>query len=817
MFIQKNYPKIYLVFALLALCIVGRAQVQPSDSFKIDYIHPAEYEIGAVRFEGLNLYDPTILLMLTGLYPGELIEIPSEKFSLSIKRLWEQGYLNDLHVAVDSTAGKKIYLKIKGVEVLRVSRFIISGLKKTDRGKLEEKLKPFIGKPCDGQFSFDVLQLITDYFTEKGYYQPQIKQRLQPDPTLAGKFIYYFDISPGRKVKIDKIIWIGNSELSDRRLRKAMKNCRQKNWSNLFKPSKFDKEGYEKDKKALIALYHSQGLRDAEIVKDSIYLTSANGLTLELTIAEGKKYYLRNISWVGNTKYSTDTLNSILGVKKGDIYSQAAIEKAIYMSPGGNNVSSLYLDQGYLFFSITPVETGFSGDSIDIELRVHEGAKAIINKIIITGNTKTNNHVILREIYTKPGQLFNRTDLMLSQQALIRLGYFEPDKIQAKPIPDITTGLVDIEYIVVEKPSDQITLSGGIGAGKLVGTLGLTLTNVALKDVFNKKAWKPYPVGNGQIVSLSAQANGRSFQTYNLSVTEPWLGGKKPNSFTGGLMYNHQQSGDTNRFSAWGFSIGLGSRWKKPDAYFNSFYSLNLFKYYSKNWPGIPFNGDAYNVNVGITIGRNSVDANDYPMWGSNLSVGVQATPPWSLISGKTNSRLIEYHKWKADLSWFFNPGGKFVLNAAAHVGYLGRYNVNMAASAFERFNVGGVQLAGANLVGVEFINLRGYANGSLSPTSGSAFYNKFALELRHPILMNKESRLTVYGLVFAEAGNAWNPGTFNDVFALKRSVGAGIRLNLPILGLIGFDYGYGFDNAAIPGYTGRKGQWHFIIGKYLN
>lgn len=823
------------------------------DSIKLDYGTPKEYEIGGITVTGAQYYDKGIIVMLTGLAVGDKIDVPGEKLSTAIENLWKQGLFGDIQILAQKVEGNKIFLEIKIEERPRLSQYSFRGIKKADQDKIRDKLKLIRDKIVNDEVLLSTENLIKEYYRDKGYYDTQVTISQRPDTTLPNKVILDIYVKTNNKVKINKINIIGNTLVSDGQIRRKLKDTKEKKWYNLFSTSKFIEENFKKDQQAILDLYNEKGFRDAAIIKDTVYRYDGKTLNIDLVIEEGHKYYFRNISWVGNTKYSSDTLARVLGVKKGDIYNQTVLEGSLFSSPNGTDVSSLYMDIGYLFFNITPVEVGVVGDSIDFEMRMYEGKPAIINKITIVGNTKTSDHVILRELRTKPGQLFRRSDIILTQRELAQLGYFDPQALQVNPKPDPVNGTVDIEYVVAEKPSDQIELSGGWGAGRLVGTLGVTFNNFSTRNMFKKGAWRPLPAGDGQRLSIRAQTNGIYYQSYNLSFTEPWLGGRKPNSLTASIYYNAQSNGlsksDPGRvgLSTLGFSLGFGTRWKRPDNYFNAFYTFGL-QYYDNNNYISQIKGKSLSASFGINISRNSIDQPIYPREGSNISFSLQFTPPWSLrvkdghlgfkdYSYDTDNtdvyKLVEYHKWKLDFTWYHSLVGKLVLSARAHFGYLGYYNSSIGSTIFERFIVGGSGINNYNFVGAEIIALRGYqdnlvsgnANGPygtsnpeysrplLKQSDGSALYNRFVLELRYPVSLNPQA--TIFGVAFLEGGNAWNRIRDYNPFNIKRSAGVGVRVFLPMFGMLGLDYGYGFDRLEnIPTTQQQRGNIHFIIGQ---
>ncbi len=831
---MKNKALLYISLLTVAFWLLLPTQTQAQitiggDSLILDYSNPKEYEIAAINVEGVQYYDKGIIVMLSGLAIGDKIDVPGEKLSTAIQNLWKQGLFGDIAIEANKIEGSKIFLTLRLEERPRLSRFAFKGIKRSEADKLRDKIKLIRDKVVNDELLVSTTNLVKDYYKDKGYYDTEVNITQTPDSSLNNKVVLVINIKQNKKIKINKINIIGNELIADGKIRRKLKDTKEKKWYSLFSTSKFIDENYRKDKQKIIDLYNEQGFRDAAIVKDSVYRFDDRTLNIDIIVEEGRKYYFRNITWVGNTKYSSDTLSRVLGIKKGDVYNQSTLEGSLFSSPNGTDVSSLYMDMGYLFFSVTPVEVNVVGDSIDFEMRIYEGKPAIINKITIVGNTKTNDHVILREILTKPGQLFRRSDIISTQRFLAQLGYFDPEQLQVNPKPDPVNGTVDIEYVVAEKPSDQIELSGGWGAGRLVGTLGVTFNNFSARNMFKKGMWRPLPAGDGQRLSIRGQTNGVFFQSYNVSFTEPWLGGRKPNSLTVSLFHTAQSNGfgknDVNRVSlgTTGGSIGLGTRWKRPDNYFNAFYQLNV-QYYDNNKFVSGISSKSLEASIGFTLSRNSVDQPIYPREGSNISFSVSVTPPWSLTSnsGKLGwrnfdndddrYRLVEYHKWKFDLTWYHSIVGKLVLNARAHLGYLGNYNPNIGTSLFQRFQVGGSGISNFNLIGTEIVALRGYPDGSVSAPGGSAMFNRYILELRYPVSLNPQA--TVFGLAFIEGGNTWDRiGQFNP-FDIKRAAGVGVRVFFPMFGMLGLDYGYGFDKIDRLGESQQRGNIHFIIGQ---
>ena len=750
----------------------------------------------------------------------------------------------------DYDVNKTVFLEIYLQEKPRLSKFSFTGISKSDADDLREKIKLVKGNQVNDNILLNAKNIIRNFYIEKGFYNTIVNIKQKDDTTIANHVILYIDITKNDRVKISNIQIIGSDIVKEKKLannentslkknkflffktsgnvklRSAMKDTKIKHWYRLFKNSRYIEAKYHDDKKKIIDKLNEHGYRDAVITKDSVYTTGRKTLGVKIWLEHGTKYYFRNITWVGNTKYNSDTLTQFLGIKSGDIYDQSILEQRLFVDQ--NSLSSLYLDNGYLFFSITPVETQIINDSIDLELRVYEGKQATINRITITGNTKTNEHVIRREIFTKPGELFSRADIIRTQRELATLGYFDPEKMDVKPSPNPSDGTVDIEYVVEEKPSDQIELSGGWGARMVVGTLGVTFNNFSAKNFFKKEAWQPLPSGDGQRLSVRAQTNGIYYQAYSASFVEPWLGGKKPHSLSLSTYYTVQSNGlkksDDKRqaMDIFGVSVGFGRRLKWPDDYFSLYNELSYQNYILKNYSyGYLFSfsdGNSRNISFRTTFNRSSIDQPIYPRKGSLVSLSLQLTPPYSLLSGrdyinmtdKEKYKWIEYHKWTFNSNYITKLAGDLVLSTKVEFGFLGIYNQDYGPSPFEGYNMGGDGLVSYNLYGKETISLRGYGNGSISPLNGGNIYNKFSFEVRYPLSLNPNA--TLYLLTFAEGGNSWNKFEEFKPFNVKRSAGVGIRIFLPMFGKLGVDWGYGFDEAVRPGEN--HSQFHFIIGQ---
>lgn len=836
----KKLLVLVLSFLFLTPLLKAQQNVQTGSQISIDYNNPREYTIGGISVSGLNYMDHNVIIMVSELSVGDKIVVPGEAISQAIENMWRQGLFTDVSINATSIEDDIIFLDIALAERPRLTRFDFKGAKKADVTKLTENMNLVRGDVVTENMLFRASNTIKQYYIEKGFLNPSVEITQSTDTIRPNSLMLEFDIDRGSRTRISEVIVHGNEALSDGQVKRLMKKTRERSLRFLFSSSKLIQEQFREDKQNVIERYNELGKRDAVIYRDTTYFVEDNRVVIELFIDEGPTYYFRDITWVGNTVYPDAVLANVLGLQKGDIYNQKLLDKNLYMNmDAGVDVSSLYLDDGYLFFSITPTEVNVSNDSIDLELRIYEGKQAEISKVRVMGNTKTNDHVILREIRTRPGQLFSRSDIIRSQREIIQLGYFDQEKIDVQPVPNPTDGTVDITYVVSETSSDQIELSGGWGAGRIIGTLGLSFNNFSARNLFKKDAWRPLPSGDGQKLTLRGQTYGRGYVSYSMSFMEPWLGGKKPNAFSASLYQNTyrnqypRSSPDYGYFSTLGASVGLARRLLVPDDYFFLRQTINLQHYEIKNYAmfGSRFaidEGSANNFNYGVEFGRNSLDATLYPRMGSEVVLGLQITPPYSLFNDKDYSQmpdnqkynLLEYHKWKFNTSWYTRLAGDLVLSTRTRMGFLGFYNKDIGVSPFERYYLGGDGLSGWAIDGREIIAMRGYENYALTPRDlsgeyvGANVYNKFTAELRYPVSLNPMA--TIYALGFVEAGNAW--GRFKDFnpFELKRSAGVGVRIFLPMFGLLGLDWGYGFD--PIPGKPDASGgRFHFSIGQSID
>jgi outer membrane protein insertion porin family len=824
----------------------------------MDYSEQKEYTIQGVTVAGTEYTNPTVIISMSGLIVGKTITIPGEAIAKIIEKFWNQGLYSDVKIVAKKIEGDNIWLEIRLAERHRLSSFNIKGVRKGEVQDLKEKLNIKPGNQLNDNVLNTITNVIKKHYREKGYLNATVTFSQVDDTVYKNRVALTAYVDKKSKIKIAKIIFTGNELYSDKRLRRTLKKTKQ--WDlNIFTGAKFNEEKFKEDKGKLHDFYKKNGYRDFKYISDSINFVSESRIKLYISIYEGKKYYLRNITWIGNTKYPSDFLSRVLVLKKGDVYDQVAFDKRL--SSDEDAVTSLYLDNGYLFSNITPVEIPVGEDSIDIEMRVTEGRQANINRIIINGNEKTNEHVVRRELRTHPGDLFSKAAIIRSIRDLSQLGFFNPEKIQPVPIPNPSDGTVDIQYTLEEKSSDQLEVSGGWGADMLVGTIGLRFNNFSSRKIFKPRAWRPVPTGDGQSLSLRAQSNGSYYKAYSMSFTEPWFGGKKPNSFSFSLYYNVQNSSSTGllessdkSFKVGGISVGLGRRLSWPDDNFTLYNEVSYQSYKLTNWYSGNFiftNGVSRNISFKTQFGRSTTDQPIYPRGGSQFSISLQITPPYSLFRKKDfwkvsseernnlteeeiynteqahKYKLIEYHKWNFKAVWYNKVYKDMVLSIGTQFGYLGYFSKNLGYSPFEGFVLGGDGFSGYSLYGKETIGLRGYENESLTATipnyyyqngvkqnystQVSNIYQKATIELRYPISLQPSA--TIYGLVFLEAGNSWYDFKKFNPFAMKRSAGFGLRAFLPMFGLLGIDWGYGFD--PMPGYTKPSGgQFHFVMGQ---
>ncbi len=851
-------------FILALLYIASFVHAQNSDTAKlsiIDYSEPKEYIIQDVKITGIQFLDTKILLSMSGLTVGRKITLPGEVISKVIDKFWDQGLFSDVKINATKIEGDKIWLEIQFKERPRLTKLIIKGVKKSEMDDLNDMYKIKPGNQVTDNVINTLVNLTKQHFREKGFFNTKVLVSQTPDSVSKNRVYLTLTIDKRKKVRIKSIQFEGNSKFSQARLRRVLKKTKQISW-NFIKPSKYIEKDYKEDKDKLKDFYSKNGYRDFSILSDSISFISESRINLKIKIHEGNQYHFRNITWIGNTKYPSEYLDKVLILKKGDVYDQVTFEKRL--NSDEDAVHNLYYDNGYLFSSLNPVESRIENDSVDLDIYVTEGRQATINKIIITGNTKTNENVVRRELYTRPGDLFSRTNIVSSVRRLAALGNFDPEKISPEPLPNQSDGTVDIEYKLVEKANDQLELSGGWGYNSLIGSVGIKFNNFSTAGLFKGKEWRPVPTGDGQSVAIRIQSNGTWMRTMSFSFVDPWFGGKKPNSFSFGIsnqVYDQTHgvstllsSNNAGKFKMTSVSVGLGRRLQWPDDNFQLSNSLSYQHYLLDNYNNAWFtfsNGNSNTIAFGTVFSRQTTDQPIYPRSGSMFSLGLQITPPFSLFRNQnfwvltpTQSvnltpqeifnteqankyQFIEYHKWSYRGVWVNELAKDLVLYFNSQFGYLGYFSRNLGYSPFEGFVLGGSGMSWNALGGREIIGLRGYADQSVTPqmpvkyysnniestrTSSSAnLYEKLTIELRYPISLQPSA--TIYAETFLEAGNSWYRYEDFNPFSLKRSAGLGIRAFLPMVGAIGIDWGYGFD--PIPNNpSANKGQFHFTMGQ---
>lgn len=831
---------------ILLVLLAPRTFGQGIDLRSFEQGYPQEYEIGGITVSGTVSTDPNAVKMFSGLQVGDKVSVPGDRISMAIRNLWSQKLFSDVRIETAEIRGRTIFLHIAVVEKPRLSRFKFNGVSKSEADKLREEVRLVRGQQVNEALMANTRYTIQKYFGDKGFMKTRVTLTEREDTLMANSVLLLIDVDKGPRVRIGEVVFHGNETLPDKRLRKALKKTKRKRWWNIFGSSKFLRDEFRSDKNRVLDLYNEKGHRNATIVRDTVFFIRPDRVQVEVTVDEGERFHFRNITFTGNTKHSSEELRAILNIERGDVYNKKLLDSRLYMNPSGRDISSLYMDDGYLSFYPDPVEILAEGDSIDIDIRIREGKQYRIRSVIIKGNTKTNEHVVRREIRTRPGQLFNRSDVIRTQRELANLGYFNPESLGVNPVQDVRTGQVDLEYTVEEKPSDRLELSGGWGAGRLVMSLGLSFTNFSMRNLLNKGAWTPLPSGDGQTLNLRAQTNGRFFQSYNMSFVEPWLGGRKPNALSFSVFHSVQTNGES-RFSGngderipnprrqslliTGASVGLGKRLTWPDDYFLLRQTVGFQHYDLSNFGSgggqIFFGyttGSSNVLSYQVQVSRNSVDQPFFARTGSDISLSVKATPPfslmqaprdWAALSPQDRYQWVEFHKWKFTTQWYnkltnSKSGHNFVLMTRAGFGYLGRYNNNLGDAPFERFYLGGVPLTGFVLDGREIVALRGYDDFSLAPNTGSFIVSKYTTELRFPVSLNPSA--TIYTLGFFEAGNTWSTLERFDPFKLYRSAGVGLRLFLPMFGPMGLDYGWRLDD--VPGLPNMaRSQFHFTIG----
>ena len=901
---QRIYKGIFIITTLILSGQFVFAQDPVSVDPELEGIFtqrvPKEYTIAGITVVGSKAFDANLIVSISGLAVGDKITIPgTDVFGKAISKLWRQSLISDVEIYFTKLEGTNLFIEFNITERPRLASLKFEGIKKGEKDDLEPKLALVKDRVLTENMKLSAIEAIRKFYYGKAYRNVDIQLKEEPVPSMNNAVALTFIIKKGNKVKVNSINFSGNENIASSKLKKQMKGTKEMNRITLFpievknpfgdtvsRPSfkeyindvgfmsvtktrdyvdpyfrirgfsgaKFNEVKYTEDKESVLNYYNSRGYRDAVIVGDTS-ITVNNNLNLFLKVDEGRQYYFGDIVWRGNTKYADSVLNTLLGIKKGDVYNLDILNKRLgkQLSAESADIGSLYMDDGYLFFQVDPVETAVYNDTIDFELRMREGPQAVYGNITISGNKKTKDYVIRRELRTIPGEKFSRQDIIRTQRELGQLGFIDPEKINPGVVPNAENGTVDINWGIEEKSGDQLELSAGFGGGiGLTGTLGVSFNNFSIKNITKRSTWDPLPSGDGQKLSARIQSNGKAFRSYNFSFTEPWLGGKKRNSFTVGYSNTKyanaydaftgtycKSCGDTSYVKTASFNISLGKQLKWPDDYFNLIYSLNVQRYKLRNYDNIfqgIRNGTSTNISLKIALVRNSAGPNPiFPTSGSNFLLSGQFTLPYSLlgISSETanNYKLPEFHKWRMNAEWYVpigTPRGaeknkQFILKIAAKYGFIGRYNNKLDVSPFERFQLGDAGLSNNfALLGYDIIAHRGYPvydksdprinPDGITPTQFFTIFNKYTMELRYPFSTSASS--TIYGLAFFEAANGWYGFKDYDPFKLRRSAGVGLRFFLPMFGLLGFDYGIGFDRYTNT--SGLKGaaKFTFMLGQ---
>lgn len=883
------YLKYFLSIAFLSLFlplnILVAAEISETPTLPIISYEgaPQRLEIADIQITGAENYESFVLVGFSGLSVGDMITIPGEDITEVVNRFWNQGLFSDVKIKASRIEDGKVWLNIVLQQRPQVSAINFHGLKKGEIDELTPRLGIVVGNQITPNISNRAVAVIEKFLTDKGFLNAEVNVLQRDDPEKPNNVIVDINVDKRLRTRVNRLVITGNNALTFNQINRVMKKTNDSNWRNFFRTKRFVQEEFENDKIALIEKYNEIGFRDAYIVSDSVVQVDERSVDVFLTIDEGRQYFFRNIRWIGNTVYSHEFLSQVLNIQKGDVYNYKHLMNRL-RNDETDAVSKLYLDRGYLFSHIEPVEVLIENDSIDFEMRVTEGRPATINAVNIKGNTRVYEHVIRRELFTKPGQLYSQSDLMRTFRELAGMGHFDPEKIVPDIQPNPESGTVDITYQLETKGSDQIEFSAGWGATGIVGTIGLKFTNFAIQNLFKPETYRIVPQGEGQTLTLNARTSGQSYSSVSMSFLEPWLGGKRPNSLSASIFYA-SQSGVSQRFwdsmqqyysnmmysgmggygmggygmggygmgggnmgssysalyqretdpntymRTLGASIGYGKRLNWPDDYFAFHGEISLQRFMLSNWTFLPplTDGNFNNFSLNLTLSRNSIFNPIFTRSGSSFALGLKITPPYSLFSGRDYSdpnmtpqeryRFIEYHKWTLNARTFtpLSRDEKLILMSRVMFGYLGHYNIH-ARSPYETFTMGGDGMSAYSSYGTEYIAMRGYESGSLVPfdpergTRIGYLYNKFTLELRYPLSL--EQSATIYLLTFLEAGNSFNKITDYNPFNLKRAAGVGVRIFLPMFGMMGIDWGYGFDRNSLGNKSGS--QFHFVLGQEL-
>jgi len=795
------------------------------------------YILSGVTVEGTEFIDPNSVTLLSGLRIGSTVEVPGNDLSKAVRNLWKQNIFSDISLKLDRVEGNQLFLTFVVKERPRISKYTFRGITKNQADDLRERIRFIRGQRFTEAKSRTAERIIKNYYAEKGFLNTEVDIETEPDENTPNGLVIIINVDKNKRVKVTDINFTGHQAFTAGQLQLRLKNTKERRFGRFWKRSKYIPALFQEDKQQMLAFMKSKGYRDANIVADTVIKDGERGVIINLDVFEGNQYYFGEIDWVGNFTYTTGYLDTLMGIEPGEVFNPDLLDRRLSLDPSGTDISSLYLDNGYLFFNATPVETAVRNDTIDLEIQISEGPRARYRNIILEGNDKTSDFVVLRQVRTLPGNYFSRSEIIRSQREIISLGYFSQENMNIVPMPNPEDGTVDIKYVVEEKPSDQVFFQGGWGGqirdanGDLINngivlTLGLRLTNFSTRKMFQKGGWRPIPTGDGQQLNIQAQANGRFFQSYSLSFIEPWLGGRKPNSLGASVFYSIQDYrafASGSYISIIGGGIDYGKRLNWPDDYFRSTTSFG-YKHYNVQNGGALFGGyDTGEINIFSikeTIERNSTNAPIYPTSGSIFSVSLEMTPPYSLVNNIDYSelsyeeryRFLEFHKWKFQGQGFLRMFGNFVVMPRVMFGYLGLYSNEVGQSPFERFQLGGDGIANFQLDGREIIALRGYELPSIGDASDfNSAYVKYTLELRQPIALKPSATVWVHG--FLEAGNAWSDYRNINPLFVYRSIGAGVRIFLPIFGLLGIDYGYALDQ-NLQANPSTRGNIHFMIGQ---
>lgn len=849
---NKILLKTFLNTIFIALLFIVSNTITAQD---IKFNNGQKYTLGEISVTGDTTFSEQTVISYSGLRKGEVISIPGEEISTALKKLWNSKLFSAIDIYLARTEGDVAYLEIHLIDLPELNDVIITGVKKSKKEGIIKDNKLTKGAKVTENLTTTTRNYLINKYKKDGFYNTAVTLNTSEvnDSIDKLRVNMKIDIDKGEKIKVKEITFNGNEEITDKQLRKAMKKTKQKNFIRVLKRSKYVKDDYKEDLVSVVDKFKENGYRDARIISDTIIKNNDKTISININVEEGEKYTFGKITFVGNSVYTDRQLNALLRINEGDTYNGVELKKRIAddTKPDALDLTNLYQNSGYLFSTINPVETSADGNVIDMEIRITEGKPAYFNNVTVVGNEKTNDHVIYRELRTRPGQLYSKANVVRTIRELGQLGFFDAQKISPNfKNPNPNDGTLDMEYSVVESGASQIELQGGYGGGGFIGTLGLSFNNFAIKDMFKKEAYKPVPSGDGQSLALRLQAS-RFYQTYSFSFSEPWLGGKRPVQFSTSISHTKQflynprtrDADKSKQFNITGVTVGLAKRLSVPDDYFTLSQAVSFQHYDLKNYnTGLFTFGNGYSNNLAYTIGlsRNST-YNDpiYPEGGSNFSVSAKLSPPWSLFNKTDYTALkeerdaldltnpqdiarigeidqerykwLEFYKLKSKFEWYQSIVKKLVLKSSLEFGYLGAYNNDRGVIPFERFFVGGDGLGNYSLDGRESIALRGYPNQSISSQDGGSIYNKFSLELRYPITL--EGQAKIFGLGFLEGGNSFDTFKNYNPFELKRSAGVGLRIFMPAFGLLGIDFGYGFD--PLPGQTTSNGwETHFIIGQ---